>query len=80
MNNAVGAEMQSKTKVGIDVSAKTLTGVRRREHEEKEQEFGNDAAGHRELLKWIGKAARVCVEATGVYHLQLALMLRAAGV
>jgi transposase len=69
-----------KAKVGIDVSAKTLTVVRRREGEEKEQEFANDSAGQRELLKWIGKAARVCVEATGVYHLQLALMLRRAGV
>ena len=69
-----------KTKVGIDVSAKTLTVVRRREHEEKEQEFANDRIGHRELLKWVGRGARVCVEATGVYHLQLALMLGAAGV
>ena len=33
-----------------------------------------------ELLKWIGKGARVCMEATGVYHLQLALTLVAAGV
>ncbi len=69
-----------KTKVGIDVSAKTLTVARRREGEDKEQEFANDAVGHRELLKWVGKGAKVCVEATGVYHLQLALMLRAAGV
>jgi len=69
-----------KTKVGIDVSAKTLTVARRREREEKEQEFANDRIGHKELLKWVGRGARVCVEATGVYHLQLALMLRAAGV
>lgn len=73
--------MQSiKTKVGIDVSAKTLTAVRRRESEEEEKDFPNDAVGHRELRKWVGKRARVCVEATGVYHLQLALTLRAAGV
>ena len=39
-----------------------------------------DAAGHRQLLKWVGRPARACVEATGVYHLQLALTLRAAGV
>lgn len=73
--------MQSiKTKVGIDVSAKTLTAVRRRESEEEERGFSNDVVGHRELVKWAGKSARVCVEATGVYHLQLALTLRAAGV
>jgi len=73
--------MQSiKTKAGIDVSAKTLTGVRRRGGEEEEKEFANDGVGHRQLLKWVGHAARVCVEATGVYHLQLALTLRAAGV
>jgi transposase len=71
-----------KTWVGIDVSAKMLATERWRENEDKEKtrEFGNDAAGHRELIKWIGKAARVCMEATGVYHLQLALMLARAGV
>ena len=73
--------MQSiKTKVGVDVSAKTLSVVRRRGGEDEEKEVANDAAGHRELLKWVGKTARVCLEATGVYHVQLALTLRAAGV
>ena len=74
--------MQSiKTWAGVDVSAKTLAAKRRRERGEDEaREFSNDAAGHRELLKWIGRGARVCMEATGVYHLQLALMLTAAGV
>lgn len=73
--------MQSfKTLAGVDVSAKTLAGKRRRNNEEQAREFSNDAAGHREFLKWIGRGARVCMEATGVYHLQLALMLVAAGV
>jgi len=75
--------MQSiKTWVGVDVSAKTLAAKRRRRNEANDEgrEFSNDAAGHRELLKWIGRGARVCMEATGVYHLQLALMLVAAGV
>ncbi len=77
----MGVGMQSiKTKAGVDVSAKTLTVVRRRDGEEEEKEFSNDPNGHRELLKWVGKRAKVCVEATGVYHLQLALTLRAAGV
>lgn len=71
-----------KTWVGIDVSAKTLAAERWRENEgkEKSREFDNDPAGHGELLKWIGKGARVCMEATGIYHLQLALMLVGAGV
>ena len=64
------------------MSAKTLMAKRRRKNGDTEEarEFSNDAAGHRELLKWIGKGARVCMEATGVYHLQLALMLVAARV
>ena len=71
--------MQSiKTWVGIDVSAKTLAAERWRESEKKEKTgaFVNDAVGHGELLQWIGKGARVCMEATGVYHLQLALRQR----
>jgi transposase len=73
--------MQSiKTWAGIDVSAKTLAVCRWRDGNENELEFSNDAAGHRDLLKWLGRQTRVCIEATGVYHLQLALMLRANGV
>jgi transposase len=74
--------MQSiKTMAGVDVSAKTLVAERWRKDEEKSRrEFANDAVGHRELRQWVGKRARVCMEATGVYHLQLALMLVAGGV
>jgi transposase len=71
-----------KTLVGVDVSARRLAAERARgtEDTDKIREFSNDAAGHRELIKWVGKGARVCMEATGVYHLQLALRLVAAGV
>jgi transposase len=73
--------MQSvKTRCGIDVAAKTLEAKRRRGEELAAQTFENDGAGHRALLKWVGKGAQVCLEATGVYHLQLALTLRAGGV
>lgn len=73
--------MQSiKTWTGVDVSAKTLMAKRRKNETDEIREFSNDAAGQRELRKWVGKGARVCMEATGVYHLQLALMLVAAGV
>lgn len=69
-----------RTWAGIDVSNKTLAvswsdnGVR------AEREFANDGEGHRELIKCLGKSARVCMEATGSYHLQLALALRKARV
>lgn len=69
-----------QTLAGIDVSAKTLDARRRREGADQTKQVSNDAAGHRELIKWLGKRSRVCVEATGVYHLQLALALRAAGI
>ena len=40
--------------------------------------FTNDAAGHRKLIGVLtrrGSRARVCVESTGIYHLELALAL-----
>jgi len=60
----------------------TLAVARWRENEDKgkAKEFENDAGGHSELVQWIGKGARVCMEATGVYHLQLALKLVSAGI
>ena len=72
--------MQIRTWCGIDVSAKTLAGCRWREGASEEKEFRNDGDGHRQMIKWLGQGARGCLEATGVYHLQLALALRAAGV
>jgi len=69
-----------KTWAGIDVSAKTLAVCRWRDGNQEERQLANDAAGHGELVKWLGRNARACVEATGVYHVQLALSLRTAGV
>jgi transposase len=71
--------MQSiKTLCGIDVSAQKLMVRKRCEGAEDSKEFANDTTGHRQLIKWLGRQARVCLEATGVYHLQLALALVAA--
>lgn len=70
----------SEVLAGVDVSAKTLAVCRWRDGRAEDREFTNDDKGHRELLKWIGKTARICLEATGVYHLQLAMFLHAAGV
>ena len=69
-----------KTRCGIDVSSRKLDAARRRDGNLNEKQFDNDAAGHASLARWLGKRALVCLEATGVYHLQLALALVAAGV
>lgn len=71
---------QIRTWAGIDVSARSVAVCRWRDGEEHEKSFVNEESGHRELVRWLGSNARVCLEATGVYHLQLALVLRAAGV
>jgi len=73
--------MQSiKTWAGIDVSAETLQACRRRDGNDHQKPFSNDVHGYAELIKWLGKQGRVCVEATGAYHLPLVLALRAGGV
>jgi len=69
--------------VGIDVSAATLsveievdTGLVQR------LEFANEAKGHKALIKRLKKAGRptrICLEATGIYSLDLALALDHAG-
>lgn len=69
-----------KNYVGIDVSAKEL--VVKIEKNGQLQEgvccFSNDTAGHKKLVKYITKHkahAVVCMEATGIYHFELALSL-----
>ena len=65
--------------VGIDVSAETLVVELRlgSTGDYKQGEFDNTPEGHRKLEKWItkdGAKAKVCMEATGVYHLKLAML------
>jgi transposase len=68
--------------VGVDVSAKTLdVYVRTAGGQTHTAQFGNTAAGHKQLIGLItkkGRAARVVLEATGVYSFDLALALHAA--
>lgn len=67
--------------VGIDVSAKQLAvAVHKNESEPlKCGEFDNTVSGHKKLLKFIGKGRpseiKICMEATGIYHFNLALFL-----
>src|SRR6185369_12974393 len=69
--------------VGVDVSQQSLD-VRARTADSAEArtaQFANTPAGHRQLIKWAtkgGRSARVVLEATGLYSLDLALALDAA--
>lgn len=66
--------------IGIDVSAKELVVEMKSNNDSnlRTATFDNDIAGHRKLLKFItkgGKKAKVCMEATGIYYVELAVML-----
>ncbi len=68
---------------GIDVSHKTLVlSVMKGGKLGKAREYANTPAGRKALLKVLKKTEveRVCLEATGTYHLDLALLLDAEGV
>jgi transposase len=71
--------MKDRDHVGIDVSAETFViVVERRGSLLGPKEFANDPAGHRKLCRSLsrgGRTARVCLEASGIYHLDLALAL-----
>lgn len=67
---------------GIDVAAKTFVLViDGPKGPGQAKTFANDAAGFAAALKRLqqGRVARVCLEATGAYHLDLTLALAAAG-
>jgi transposase len=67
---------------GIDVSAKKLDlSIRRQEKAGKVRAFSNTPGDHQAIIKVLKKAkvSRVCLEATGVYHIDLAVALHEAG-
>ena len=67
---------------GVDVSAATLNvAVQQEDHRFEERIFDNSASGHKALIAWLHKRkamARVSLEATGIYSLDLALALDSA--
>lgn len=70
--------------VGIDVSSQTLVVEMKRASDNgiAKGEFDNTSAGHKKLLKFItknGSSASVCMEATGTYHFEAALLLAKSG-
>jgi len=68
--------------VGVDVGAKELVvSIERGGIRESGIVFANDAGGHRKLIRWAtkqGATARVVLESTGVYGLDLAFALQRA--
>ncbi len=74
----MGGIVGSLIHAGIDVSARSL--AVRVEGRAALLEFSNDARGHRALVRRLthkGRQARVCLEASGIYGLDLALALHA---
>lgn len=70
-----------KTLCGIDISSEwSDVVIEKKGHQASEHRIKNDAAGYKQMLRLLGKNARVCLEATGVYHLALATTLVEAGV
>ncbi len=67
--------------LGLDIGADVITALLKRDGKlGSVVEFDNTPEGHRKIVKWVTKKgcqARVCLEATGVYHLDLALTLNA---
>jgi transposase len=71
--------IQATVFCGIDVSAATLNiAVQQEDHRFEERVFDNNASGHKALIAWLHKRkamARVSLEATGTYSLDLAFAL-----
>ncbi len=74
--------MKKLSYVGVDVSAKSFTTIIGQQGSRTEPlDLPNDAKGHKKLIRMITKSgshARVVLEATGVYSLDLALALHRA--
>ena len=64
--------------IGIDISNNVFDATLQHGDRVVRRQFSNAPAGHHHFITWaLGEAslARVCLEATGIYHLQLALAL-----
>src|ERR1700751_3968750 len=73
------ADLHQPDVCGIDVSAKELVVmVERCGRREGARNFSNTASGHQQLRDYLaapGRPVRVCLEATGLYGLDVALWL-----
>lgn len=65
-------------RIGVDVSNDVFDATLEQGDSLQRRTFNNTPAGYRAFISWAlrrAERARVCLEATGVYHLQLALVL-----
>jgi len=64
--------------IGIDISNDVFDATLQQGDLVVRRQFSNAPTGHRHFIKWAlrqASSAQVCLEATGIYHLQLALAL-----
>ena len=64
--------------IGVDISNDVFDATMAFTRGVAQRQFANTPAGHRAFIKWAlrqARCAKVCLEATGIYHLQLALAL-----
>ena len=64
--------------VGIDISNEVFDATMKHSSGLVRKQFSNTKTGHRQFIRWAlyqARSARICLEATGIYHLQLALTL-----
>lgn len=64
--------------VGIDISNEVFDATMQHSSGVVRKQFCNTKTGHRQFIRWVlyqASSARICLEATGIYHLQLALAL-----
>ena len=64
--------------VGIDISNEVFDATMKHGSGVVRKQFSNTKTGHRQFIRWAlyqASSARICLEATGIYHLQLALAL-----
>ncbi len=64
--------------VGIDISNEVFDATMQQGSSVIRKQFSNTKTGHRQFIRWAlrqANSARICLEATGIYHLQLALAL-----
>lgn len=73
--------MREPCLVALDIGSEKVFAVMRRDGKVLSlAEFANTPEDHRKICRWAtkgGRRAQVCMEATGVYHLELALTLSA---
>lgn len=65
---------------GVEVSAKVLVVALKSDGQIRSSEFANTASGHKQLIRYLhcqSQRVRVCMESTGLYGLDLALVLYA---